>query len=39
MNQQQQNHHLRMESLGLDPFYWHQIFALDSVIVKNTKIV
>ena len=36
---QQQNHHLRMDSSlnnwGLNAFYLHQIFALDSVVVNS----
>ena len=39
MNQQQQNHHLRSDSaqskpmgVGLNSFYWYQIFALDSAV-------
>ena len=43
MNQQQQNHRLRMDSSlshwGLNAFYWYQIFALDSVVVKAQKIL
>ena len=49
MNQQQQNHHLKMDSnlyishwgvwgWGLNAFYWCQIFALDSVVVKHKNI-
>ena len=38
-DQQQQNHHLRTDSSlshrGLNAFYWYQIFALDSVVVKT----
>ena len=37
MNQQQQNHRLRTDSclghrVGLNAFYWHQIFAIDSAV-------
>ena len=32
MNQQEQNHRLRMDSGGVNAYYWYQIFALDSVI-------
>ena len=40
MDQQQQNHRLRTDSSlshcgGLNAFYWRQIFALDSVVVKT----
>ena len=39
INQQQQNHRLRTDSSqtsgGLNEFYWYQIFALDSVVVKT----
>ena len=42
MNQQQKNHRLRTGSSlshmegwgGLDAFYWHKIFALESVVVE-----
>ena len=39
MNQQQQNHRLRMESslnhqAGLNAFYWFQIFAPDSAVFE-----
>ena len=39
--QQQQNHHFRTDSSliyqgdGLNAFYWRQIFALNSVVVKT----
>ena len=44
MNQQQQNHPLRMDSNlshwgGLNAFYWYQISALDSVVVKAQKML
>ena len=35
INQQQQNHLLRTVSEALNAFYWSQIFALDSAIVKT----
>ena len=39
MIQQQQNHCLRMDSglshWGLKCFYWYQIVALDSVVIKT----
>ena len=42
MNKQQQNHRLRTDSRlryrgGLKAFYWRQIFALGSVVVKTQK--
>ena len=48
MNQQQQNHRLRTDNSlmgggggggGVNEFYWCQIFALDSVVVKAQKYV
>ena len=40
MNQQQQNHRLRTGSLkatggGVNAYYWYQILAQDSVVVKT----
>ena len=45
-SQQQQNHRLRTDSSlshwggggGLNAFYWYQIFALDSAVVKVHKL-
>ena len=44
-NQQQHNHCLRRDSSqscgggGLNAFYWYQIFAIDSVVVKAQKVL
>ena len=43
MNQQQQNHRLKTGSRshlgGFNAFNWHQIFALDYVVVKTQKLL
>ena len=37
MNQQQHNHRAPYWGGGLYAFYWYQIFALDSIVVKTHK--